>query len=302
MMIRTLLTATLLLLSAAPPLCLAAETGIMAILSADIPQYRQALDGFQAAVQGEGVPVRERNLETQGRDDIIRQMGRPDRPRLVYAVGPEAAKLAREEVKDTPVVLAMVLRPLAAPNVAWVTLDIPVRVKLEKIRSILPGATRIGVVYSGASAPLYREVVRGCKELGLQAVGREVNSGNEFPQAFKEIAARIDLFLMLPDTKVFFAKSIEYLLVEGMRQRLPVVGLAASYTRAGALLSFEADYTDMGRQAGEIALRIMRGEKPASIEPARPRRVKTSLNLVVAERVGIRIHPQAVREATDVFR
>lgn len=283
----------------------AGHAQVSAVLSSDIAQYRQALEGFQGVVRERKGTLRiaEHNLGKETGESIARQIG-SDRPRLVFAVGPEAAKFARERVKTIPVVFAMVLRPqlLAAANVAWVSLDIPVRVKLEKIRSILPGATRIGIVYSAASAPLYREVVQGCKALGLQAVGKEVDSGKEFPEAFREIAARIDLFLMLPDTKVFFPKSIEYLLVEGMKNRVPVVGLAVSYTKAGALISFEADYRDLGRQAGEIAARIIGGEKPDTIEPARPRRVKTSLNLVVAERVGIKIAPRDIKDASDVFR
>lgn len=288
--------ACLALLAAWPPN--PGHAQVTAILSSGIAQYGQAFDGFQEAVRERkgALPIVAHNLEKEG------GIG-SDKPRLVFAVGPEAVKFVRERVKTVPVV-AMVLRPqpLAAANIAWVSLEIPVRVKLEKIRNMLPNVTRIGVVYSAASAPLYREAVQGCKALGLQAVGREVDSGMELPEAFKEIAPRIDLFLMLPDTKVFFQKSIEYLLVEGMKNRVPVVGLAASYTRAGALISFEADYRDLGRQAGEIAVRIIGGERPANIEPARPRRVRTSLNLAVAEREGVRIDPQAIKEASDVFR
>lgn len=281
----------------------AAEVGVFVLFSADIPQYRQAYEGFQGEVRNRkgSVSLVEHNLEKEGGESIAQQIGSV-RPHLIFAVGPEAAKFAMERARNTPIVFAMVLRPLAGSNLTGVVLEIPIRTKLEKIRSILPHATRIGVVYSAASASLYLELVQECKALGLQAVGRKVDTGKEFPEAFTEIAPRIDLFLMLPDTKVFFQKSIEFLLVEGMKNRVPVVGLAASYTRAGALISFEADYLDIGRQAGEIAARVIGGEKSENIETARLRKVKTSLNLMVAERVGIKIDPQAIREASDVFK
>jgi putative ABC transport system substrate-binding protein len=83
---------------------------------------------------------------------------------------------------------------------------------------------------------------------------------------------------------------------------VPIVGLSSSYTRAGALASFEADYADMGRQAAEMALRIAGGQSPRAIKPSGPRRVKTSINLAVAERLGIAFDPEAIKEADDVFR
>jgi putative ABC transport system substrate-binding protein len=78
--------------------------------------------------------------------------------------------------------------------------------------------------------------------------------------------------------------------------------LAASYSRAGALISFEADYRDIGRQAGAMALRIIDGENPASIKPATPRGIKTSLNLAVAKRLRISLDAAAVKEAAEVFK
>jgi putative ABC transport system substrate-binding protein len=176
------------------------------------------------------------------------------------------------------------------------------REKLEKIRRILPKTRRIGTIYSPESAALFQEIAQGCRAMGLEAVGRQIDSGKELPEAFTAIAPQIDLFLMVPDTNVFSPKSIEYLLVAGLKARVPVVGLAASYSRAGALLSFEADYLDVGRQAGEIAVRILDGERPARIEPSPPRRIKTSVNLAVAERLGLTLAPEVINEASEVFR
>lgn len=227
-----------------------------------------------------------------------------EKPEVVYAIGSEAAKFAKEKIRNLPVVFSMVLQahPLAGSNMTGVALEIPVRAKLERTRRMLPDARTIGVIYSRASAAQYRETVQACRALGLQAVGKEIDSGKELPEAFRGMARQINLFLMLPDTTVFFAKSIEYLLMEALKSKVPVIGLAVSYTRAGALISFDADYRDVRRQAGEMAVRILDGERPQHIEPSRPRRIKTSVDLAVAERLGIKIDPQAIREASEVFR
>lgn len=299
---RLLTVIACLLLSA--DWCLAGHGGVSVILSSDIPPYRQAFEGFKGAVQAKNGAARifEHNLAKEG-DGVMERIA-SEHPLLVFAVGPDAAKFSREKIRNIPVVSAMVLNAdsLAGPNATGVSLDIPFRTKLEKIRRILPDARRIGVIYSSASAPTYREAQQACRALGLQAVGKEIASGKDLHDAFDDISQQIDLLFMIPDTKIYFPKSIEYILIEGIKHKVPIVGLASSYTRAGAIVSFEADYADLGRQAGEMALRIADGEKPSRIEPSRPKRVKMSVNLVVAERLGIRISPEILREASDVYR
>lgn len=301
---KLLITIAWLGLSA--PWCHAAEEArVFVVFSADIAPYRQAFDGFKEALRekNESVRIVEGSLDKEGGEGIVQQIGK-EKPQLIFAIGPDAAKIAKEKTRDIPVVFAMVLspEPLAGPNVTGVSLEITARAKLERIKRILPNARRIGIIYSPGSAHLYREVVHGCKAVGLQPVGKDINSGKELAEGFRDMARQIDLFLMIPDTKLYFPKSIEYLLIEALKNNVPVIGLAASYTRAGALISFEADYRDLGRQAGEIAIRIIGGEKPQNIEPSRPRTIKTSVNLVVAERLGIKIDPQVTGEASDVFK
>jgi len=66
---------------------------------------------------------------------------------------------------------------------------------------------------------------------------------------------------MVADTKIYFPKSIEHLLREGLSRKIPVIGLSSSYTKAGSLISFDCDYEDLGRQTAEFALRILAGER-----------------------------------------
>lgn len=300
------LSIIIMLLVLCPALSPAAgEAGVAAVFSADISPYRQAFDGFQEALGQNRGSVRtvEHDLGKEGGKGIAQRIAK-EKPLLVFTIGPEAAKFAGEQLNNLPVVYSMLLhpQPLAGSNSTWVSLEIPVRSRLERVRRLLPRARRVGVIYSPESAALFREVAQGCAALGLQATGKQIESGRELPEAFADMAPRIDLFFMLPDTRVFSPRSIEYLLVEGLKNRVPVVGLSASYSRAGALMSFEADYRDVGRQAGELAARIIEGEKPASIEPSAPRRIKTSVNLAVAERLGLALDPEAVKEASEVFK
>lgn len=241
---------------------------VLVVFSSDIYQYRLAFEGFRKAFEKKGVAcdTTEYDMAREVPEVIIRQI-EVKRPDLVLAIGPEAAKLARVRVRNIPVVFLMVLHPeaFAGPNTTGVSLKVPFRLKLDKIARILPAVRRIGMLYSLRSAAEYREVAQACRDLGFQLVARQIESGSDFPKAFRDISSRVEAFIMIPDTAIYFPKSIEYLLSESIKSRLPVIGLSSSYTKAGALISFDEDYLDVGRRAGDIAIRIIQGEKPASI-------------------------------------
>jgi putative ABC transport system substrate-binding protein len=89
--------------------------------------------------------------------------------------------------------------------------------------------------------------------------------------------------------------------LESVKQRFPVIGLSRFYTKDGALLSFDCDYKDLGRQAGEIAMRIIEGAKPQEIHPVAPRKLSYSLNMAVAEKFGIKFTPDIVKGAGYLY-
>ena len=161
--------------------------GVVAVFSTDIAPYRQAFDGFKGALQEKkgSLGIIECNLEKEGADGIAQRIMK-ERPQLVLALGPEAAKFAKERISNTPVVYCMVFHPqsFAGTNTTWVSMDIPPREKMERIRKIFPDAGKIGMIYSPGSAVLYREAVEGCRDLGLKIGGKEIKSTRELLIAF----------------------------------------------------------------------------------------------------------------------
>ena len=114
---------------------------------------------------------------------------------------------------------------------------------------------------------------------------------------------RIDWFLMIPDTDIYFPKLVEHLLRESLKNKFPVIGLSSTYVEAGALVSFDCDYEDLGKQAAELALAsgMLEGEKQVNTRFVRPRKVKLSLNLLTADILGIKVPPEVIEQASPVF-
>jgi len=279
---------------------------ITVIKSRDLRPYTIVSRAFKDHLNELNTDARIRECTLKGRraDDllVIRAKIKAETPDLVLTLGTPATKLAQEVVKDVPALFTMVLDPKAG-NVSppGVVIDISPEVKLRQLKRILPNAKRVGLVYSDKSVSAYQKIAQAGARLGFEVICEKIGSGKELPEGFEDISWRIDCFLMIVDSKIYFRKSVEYLLREALSKKIPVVGLSSAYTKAGALISFDCDYEDLGKQTGEIALKLLSGVKSSDIGFVGPRRIDFTLNLAVAERLGIRIPANIRREAREVF-
>jgi putative tryptophan/tyrosine transport system substrate-binding protein len=285
--------------------CWAADRALVSVIySSDIEPYLQSWMGVKEFFKEKKVALwfTEYFLQDNNPQKIVDQIT-AEKPDIIFAIGTKAAKLAEQSFKNKPIVYSMVLNPekLTGKNMAGVLLDIPVKMQLESLQKVLPEAKKIGVVYSIDSTDRVAELDQICAELGLQLVKRKVNDERELPAALTDTTWQINCLLMIPDAKIYFPQSVKYLLLESLRQKFPVIGLSKYHSKSGALLSIDCDYVDLGRQSGEIALRILNGEKPADIKPVKPRKTSFSINLSTAARLDIKFSPEIIKNTNNVF-
>lgn len=243
------------------------------------------------------------NLEEKEEESkaIIRQI-KQKAPDFIFTIGSKATILAYENIKDIPIVFSMVLAPVVtSTNITGVTLNIPVEATLKTLKRILPKAKRIGLIYSEKSEGIVKTFT-AYEEMDLKLISKKIKSEMEFPDALKNISKRIDCFLMHADPSVYSMPSTQYLLKTSLAAGLPVIGLSLSYVKAGALFSLDCDYEDIGKQSAEIALRILMGERADLIPFLHPRKQNLCLNLIVAERLGIKIPKKIIKEALVVIK
>ncbi len=225
------------------------------------------------------------------------------KPDIVIVFGTTAMKFALREIKDIPVVYSMVIDTIKPEpeNITGVIMSIPYQLKLEKIKEIIPELKKVGFIYSEKESAEYNKIVHFCKLLNIKAIGRKANSIKEFPDALKEIIKKIDIFLMIPDPNIYIPHTIKHLLVEGIKNKFPVMGLSSLYTKAGALISFDCDYEDLGYQTGDLSLEILDGKSPATINTKRPRKVKVSINIITAKELEIMIPITVIESADKIY-
>jgi putative ABC transport system substrate-binding protein len=276
---------------------------VAVIKSRNFVQYNAVVSGFEVALRKVYPSANFLVLDLED-DEVSAKLASSVEgaaPALVFTLGVPAAQLAQEHLADLPMVFALVLDPVSGGiQSPGVTMAVSPGAKLDVCARVFPGATH-GVIYSGKSLAAYGHMAEACRQRGIKLVARRVDSAGAFPSAFKELCNETEFFIMLADSSLYFPQSVEFLLREAVARNVAVCGLAAPYTRAGALISVEGDYRDMGAQAGEIGGRILMGEADDMERIVAPRKQSVSFNLVVARRLELHIPAEMREQASKLF-
>jgi ABC-type uncharacterized transport system substrate-binding protein len=189
------------------------------------------------------------------------------------------------------------------PNVTGVYLPGAYDEMIALIREVLPAARVLGTLYvpSEVNTVYHRDqMVAVARKAGIEFVTVAANTASEVTDAALSLASRkIDAICQLPGNLT--ASAFPTIAEAARRARLPLFGFQTSAAEAGAHLVVARDYRDAGAAAALVAVRIMRGESPASIpfEPARETRLV--VNKEAARIIGLHIPPSVLARAERVI-
>lgn len=293
----------------------ASQVKIAVVRTRNMKPYEIALQGFKAAVnkygyQPEFIYFDISDIET-GIERLTKEIS-PDQISLVLALGTEAAQLVKRANLRVPAIFSMVSEPAqsgllnasvnGATPMTGVSLDIPPEDQFKALLEIVPNAKRIGVIFDPSET---QEIVAlgtaAANRLGIGLVTYPVRSEGQVPEGLSHLRPRIDALWLVSDRTVLTTQSLQYIFLFAFQTNLPLMGLSDHFVKMGALLAVGPDYEDVGRQSGEIAVRILKGENPEELPVMPPRKAQLSLNLRTAQIIGLEIPDRVVRKATTVY-
>jgi len=231
---------------------------------------------------------------------------------LIFVVSTQALQAVLNEVEKIPVVFGAVTNPyiLGAgdsaedhlSNVTGASSIEPMRETMELMLEALPDTRRVGVLWDPANADAQygMEVAReAAAELGLEIVEVTISGSSEVLQAAQSLSARdIDAFFTILDNVVMNA--FDSLVKVADQARIPLIAPATGLAEQGAAIGVGWDYFDNGYLSGQLVVRVMKGEDPASIPFQSLTKKLIYVNPAAAERQGFTIPPSLLERADEV--
>lgn len=276
---KTLLLITAVLLMALP----AAAAEVLVVQSVRSAMYDDALRAFRNACPADISTL----VLSDYADPQLGRVIQEERPRLVVALG-DGALASLRRVRQVPV-LALIALGLSkpehgAPNITGVELFVRPDHYLCLFRKMK--ARRIGVVYDPARTGWYLRLARvAARECGVELVLREVSDPRQAVGQLATLKGAVDALWLLPDATAVNRETLEGYFLFAQAQSIPVLSFSSGHLKLGALLTLEADRAEVGRQAGEMALQLLRGAHPGEVPVTSPRRVTVKANDAVAKRL-----------------
>jgi len=173
--------------------------------------------------------------------------------------------------------------------------------RLALLREIVPSAKRIAVLLNPANASntisTRAELDAAASMLGLQVRYYNASSSGEIDTAFVALVRdRADALFIAPDG--FFDSRRVQLSTLAARHALPASSASRNMVEAGGLMSYGTSMTEVHRQLGTYAGRILKGAKPSELPVVQSSKFELVINVQTAKLLDLNV-PQTLLAVAD---
>jgi putative tryptophan/tyrosine transport system substrate-binding protein len=240
------------------------------------------------------------------------------RPDLIQVQGTPATAAVLRETHSIPVVFSIVSDPLGSGFVesfarpggnatGFVNYEDSVAGKwLELLKELAPQTSRVSIPFNPKTAPQSRyyltllEAVAPSLALTLKAV--QVSNAGEIEAEIADLARQSNVGLViLPDFFTAAQPQREMIIALTARYRIPAVYPAAFFSRAGGLVSYGVDLSDLQRRAAAYVDRILKGAKLQDLPVQLPTKFELVINLKTAKALGLTVPDKLLSTADEVI-
>ena len=286
----------------------------------EAPTLNAVREGFIKAIEDEGlVDGRDVRLIVKNGRGSIAEVQRiaeefvAQNVDIIVALSTPSLQAALHATRRIPIVFSSVANPYLAgagnsavdhlSNVTGVTSRGPIRQSLTFIKDILPGAKRIGTLWtpSELNSQYYLNLAEeAAADMGLEIVAVPIANTREILLAAQLLVnKRIDVIYQISDNTI--NASFRAVAQVADENAIPLFGGFLLSTRLGACAALGWDFTQMGYMAGRIALRVKDGEDPAQIPIQEMKEVKLYLNTDAAARQKIDFPGHVLSAADEIY-
>jgi putative ABC transport system substrate-binding protein len=315
---RTLVTVALLGALAAPEL-LAQRSGPTRIgFLRILAPPRDYLEAFEQGLRergyvlGRDVAVEYKFADSAAQLDQFAKELAQKNVAVLLAAGNQAIRAARDATRSIPIIMVVVADPVLSGFVA--SLGRPggnitgtthlssslVGKRLELLKQILPGVTRIGILSNKdnpAHGVAWTETLVAAKALGIDPRPFEVRGPGMLDETFARVVRdRIEALVVSEDA--MFATERVRLATLAAKARVPTIYGQRDSVDDGGLMSYGPNIEGFYRSAAMLVDKILKGASPAELPIEQPTRFELVINMKTAQTLGISV-PQSLLVRAD---
>ncbi|MBW0002311.1 MAG: ABC transporter substrate-binding protein [Hyphomicrobiales bacterium] len=204
-------------------------------------------------------------------------------PKLIMTISTPVAQSAKQTLKGAgiPIVFAAITDPIKAKLVTdWEhgAQDMTGSSDqqnagsiIEFTKKLIPGLKKLGVLYNPGednNLSVLERLKAAAAPVGIEIVEAGCDNAADIPIRVAALKGRADAVFV--PTGGMMQPAIPAISAAATQISLPVVNSSAVSARDGLVLAgYEVNYEEVGRAAGDIAAKILKGAKPADIPPVR---------------------------------
>lgn len=235
---------------------------------------------------------------------------------VIFTTGTSATRAAIAATREVPIVFVYPGNPIRAglvksaveraQNVTGVAAYAgeTTENRLTLFKEIIPALQKIVVFYdlnNNFSRDSFNRVAQAAKDMGLQSAGYGVKSAEELKTTFASMSEQKTTGIFQISDELVESEA-QFLFATARAKKLPTMFNEESWAIAGALAAYGPNYLEMGRQAGRLADKIIKGQRPASLPLQRASKFDLTLNYRTATFIGFKLPPEILKKADKVIR
>ncbi|CDD02933.1 aBC transporter substrate binding protein [Ruminococcus sp. CAG:382] len=192
---------------------------------------------------------------------------------LIYAIATPSVSAIKEKTTTIPVLFTAVTDPVKSGFVADVnnpggnisgTSDMnPVKEQIDLLKAILPDAKTVAVLYCSSesnSAAQYALAKAQIEALGMTCIEKTISAIDEAKSAVESLAGVADAIYVPTDNTI--SDSMTSVSAAANAVKLPLIVGEAGMVVNGALATYGIDYYRLGKQTAEMAVKLLKADKP----------------------------------------
>ena len=277
-------------------------SSVEVILSSDNSIYEQSLYGIQSVIERE-VNIRyldiisSENISLENYFQDLENSGVP----LVITIGPQATRVAKENLNKTPIVFSMVNNPktlgLDQKNLCGVSMDVSSEEFFQTLNNINPEIRRVVGFYSNEDSRFSAEE-GAYMDLRYKLIYTPyLIKPGDFESRLQELKGSMDAFYMVSDP-LYNQSRFEILSRFSKENGIILMTTFPTLVRIGATFAISPEYSKIGVETGLMANRILSGNSNCAMERVLiPSQSAFYINEEYARESGIQLPEQILERA-----